>query len=596
MFSKGNKINDRYEIIKSIGEGGMANVYLAYDTILERNVAVKILRGDLSNDEKFVRRFQREALSASSLNHPNIVEMYDVGEENGVFYIVMEYIDGKTLKQLIKKRGHLTIPEAIDIMIQLTQGLSVAHNSYIIHRDIKPQNIMVLEDGLVKITDFGIAMAINAADLTQTNSVMGSVHYLPPEQAAGKGSTIKSDIYSLGILFYEMLAGTMPFRGETAVEIALKHIKDPMPSIRKVNPKVPQSVENIIYKCTAKNPKNRYSSVMELEEDLKSALSIDRENEKKIEFKYPEDDLEETKILDTLKDGLTDSKKSKDETEKLEVKEVSEKEYSKMNKVTKWLIIICGALLALFLLVFIIIPMLFRTPDVKVPNVSGLSIRKATLELEKYGLVVSSKIKEDYTDEYAKGKVSKTLPKASETVKKGATIVIYKSLGSNKIIIEDYTGKDYNKVQAELEVKGLSVTIDYKIVDDKSKYKGKENLIISQSIEKDITLVKGDSITLYLPKVLKEYPDFVKEKYSVDEIKKFCEQYEIKLEIEEKEDSSYKEGTVIAQSRAAGSEIAERTTLKITVTKKETQKKEENNTDGMVPYKNDEESNEGQNN
>ena len=589
MFSKGNKINDRYEIIKSIGEGGMANVYLAYDTILERNVAVKILRGDLSNDEKFVRRFQREALSASSLNHPNIVEMYDVGEENGVFYIVME-------KQLIKKRGHLTIPEAIDIMIQLTQGLSVAHNSYIIHRDIKPQNIMVLEDGLVKITDFGIAMAINAADLTQTNSVMGSVHYLPPEQAAGKGSTIKSDIYSLGILFYEMLAGTMPFRGETAVEIALKHIKDPMPSIRKVNPKVPQSVENIIYKCTAKNPKNRYSSVMELEEDLKSALSIDRENEKKIEFKYPEDDLEETKILDTLKDGLTDSKKSKDETEKLEVKEVSEKEYSKMNKVTKWLIIICGALLALFLLVFIIIPMLFRTPDVKVPNVSGLSIRKATLELEKYGFVVSSKIKEDYTDEYAKGKVSKTLPKASETVKKGATIVIYKSLGSNKIIIEDYTGKDYNKVQAELEVKGLSVTIDYKIVDDKSKYKGKENLIISQSIEKDITLVKGDSITLYLPKVLKEYPDFVKEKYSVDEIKKFCEQYEIKLEIEEKEDSSYKEGTVIAQSRAAGSEIAERTTLKITVTKKETQKKEENNTDGMVPYKNDEESNEGQNN
>lgn len=596
MFSKGNKINDRYEIIKSIGEGGMANVYLAYDTILERNVAVKILRGDLSNDEKFVRRFQREALSASSLNHPNIVEMYDVGEENGVFYIVMEYIDGKTLKQLIKKRGHLTIPEAIDIMIQLTQGLSVAHNSYIIHRDIKPQNIMVLEDGLVKITDFGIAMAINAADLTQTNSVMGSVHYLPPEQAAGKGSTIKSDIYSLGILFYEMLAGTMPFRGETAVEIALKHIKDPMPSIRKVNPKVPQSVENIIYKCTAKNPKNRYSSVMELEEDLKSALSIDRENEKKIEFKYPEDDLEETKILDTLKDGLTDSKKSKDETEKLEVKEVSEKEYSKMNKVTKWLIIICGSLLALFLLVFIIIPMLFRTPDVKVPNVSGLSIRKATLELEKYGFVVSSKIKEDYTDEYAKGKVSKTLPKASETVKKGATIVIYKSLGSNKIIIEDYTGKDYNKVQAELEVKGLSVTIDYKIVDDKSKYKGKENLIISQSIEKDITLVKGDSITLYLPKVLKEYPDFVKEKYSVDEIKKFCEQYEIKLEIEEKEDSSYKEGTVIAQSRAAGSEIAERTTLKITVTKKETQKKEENNTDGMVPYKNDEESNEGQNN
>ena len=280
MFSKGDKINDRYEIIKLIGEGGMANVYLAYDTILERNVAVKVLRGDLADDEKFVRRFQREALSASSLSHPNIVEMYDVGEDNGNFYIVMEYIDGQTLKQLIKKRGHLTVPEAIDIMLQLTDGLAHAHDSYIIHRDIKPQNIMILEDGMVKITDFGIAMAINASDLTQTNSVMGSVHYLPPEQAAGKGSTIKSDIYSLGILFYEMLAGTMPFRGETAVEIALKHIKDPMPSIRKINPKVPQSVENIIFKSTAKNPKNRYNNVRELHDDLKTALDKDRANEK----------------------------------------------------------------------------------------------------------------------------------------------------------------------------------------------------------------------------------------------------------------------------------------------------------------------------
>ena len=187
MFTKGQKINDRYEIIRLIGEGGMANVYLAYDIILERNVAVKVLRGDLADDEKFVRRFQREALSASSLSHPNIVEMYDVGEDNGNFYIVMEYIDGKTLKQLIKKRGHLTASEAVDIMCQLTDGLAHAHDSYIIHRDIKPQNIMILEDGLVKITDFGVAMALNASDLTQTNSVMGSVHYLPPEQAAGKG-------------------------------------------------------------------------------------------------------------------------------------------------------------------------------------------------------------------------------------------------------------------------------------------------------------------------------------------------------------------------------------------------------------------------
>ena len=422
MFTKGDKINDRYEIIKLIGEGGMANVYLAYDTILERNVAVKVLRGDLADDDKFVRRFQREALSASSLNHQNIVEMYDVGEDNGNFYIVMEYIDGKTLKQLIKKRGHLTTSEAVDIMIQLTDGLASAHDSYIIHRDIKPQNIMILEDGLVKITDFGIAMAINAADLTQTNSVMGSVHYLPPEQAAGKGSTIKSDIYSLGILFYEMLAGTMPFRGETAVEIALKHIKDPMPSIRKINNKVPQSVENIILKCTAKNPKNRYNNVRELQDDLKSALSIDRENEEKITFKYPEDDLDETKVIDNIQDELKEKEEKDNKEEKIEVKEVSDNEYNgKKSKLTKWLIIVCSIILVAFLAIFVIIPTLFRTPDVKVPDVSGLTVKEATKELEKKGLVVSSDIKEDYTDEFEKGKVSKTNPKARETVKKGAT-------------------------------------------------------------------------------------------------------------------------------------------------------------------------------
>ena len=602
MFTKGDKINDRYEIIKSIGEGGMANVFLAYDTILERNVAVKVLRGDLADDEEFVRRFQREALSASSLNHPNIVEMYDVGEDNGSFYIVMEYIDGKTLKQLIKKRGHLTVSEAIDIMVQLTDGLASAHDSYIIHRDIKPQNIMILEDGMVKITDFGIAMAINAADLTQTNSVMGSVHYLPPEQAAGKGSTIKSDIYSLGILFYEMLAGTMPFRGETAVEIALKHIKEPMPSIRKVNSKVPQSVENIILKCTAKNPKNRYNNVRELQDDLKSALSLDRENEEKIVFKYPEDDLDETKVLDTLKDEIKTKEKNKKEPSKeVEVKEVTEEEYNKKGKLTKWLIIGCSIILFAFLFIFVVIPTVFRTPDVRVPDVTGLSVREATKELEKKGLVVNSDIKEDYTEEIEKGKVSKTSPKARETVKKGATITLYKSLGSDKITIEDYTNQDYNKIQAELEVKGLQVTIDYQTVNDKEKYKGKENLIIAQSVEKGTNLIKGDTITLFLPKILKEYPDFVKEKYKLDEVKKFCQEYGITLETEEKEDDSVAPGTIIAQNRAAGSEIAERTTLKITIAKKsskpattdDTSNNSSNNSsnsnDNMVPYNNGDE-------
>ena len=239
MLMKGQKINDRYQIIRSIGEGGMANVYLAHDTILDRNVAVKILRGDLAQDEKFVKKFQREANAAATIIHPNVVEMYDVGKDDDNYFIVMEYIDGQTLKNLIKKRGALTLPEVIDIMLQLTSAIECAHDKYIIHRDIKPQNILMLDDGTIKVTDFGIATAINAQELTQTNSVMGSVHYLPPEMANGSGSTIRSDIYSMGILMFELLTGKVPFKGDNAVEVAIKQLKEPIPSVTKINPEIP---------------------------------------------------------------------------------------------------------------------------------------------------------------------------------------------------------------------------------------------------------------------------------------------------------------------------------------------------------------------
>ena len=324
MIMKGQKISDRYQIIKSIGEGGMANVYLAYDTILDRNVAVKVLRGDLATDEKFVRRFQREALSASSLNHPNIVEVYDVGEDNGQYYIVMEYIEGKHLKELLKKRGHLTITEVVDIMLQITDGMSVAHDSYIIHRDIKPQNIMILENGLVKITDFGIAMAMNATQLTQTNSVMGSVHYLPPEQANGKGATLQSDIYSMGILMYELLTGKLPYRGENAVEIALKHLKEPLPSIREEIPNIPNSIENIIKKATAKNIKNRYADAREMHEDLLTCLDDSRKNEPPYQFKYSENNYDDTKMVKIIKEPDAKAKKQKEGSEEVIAKQITQ--------------------------------------------------------------------------------------------------------------------------------------------------------------------------------------------------------------------------------------------------------------------------------
>ena len=314
MLMKGQKINDRYQIIRSIGEGGMANVYLAHDTILDRNVAVKILRGDLAQDEKFVKKFQREANAAATIIHPNVVEMYDVGKDDDNYFIVMEYIDGQTLKNLIKKRGALTLPEVIDIMLQLTSAIECAHDKYIIHRDIKPQNILMLDDGTIKVTDFGIATAINAQELTQTNSVMGSVHYLPPEMANGSGSTIRSDIYSMGILMFELLTGKVPFKGDNAVEVAIKQLKEPIPSVTKINPEIPQSVENIILACCAKNPKNRYKNVTEMRNDLLECMKEENRNVRRLVYSYPEhEDIEETKNLEDVKEFIREERKEEGE-------------------------------------------------------------------------------------------------------------------------------------------------------------------------------------------------------------------------------------------------------------------------------------------
>ena len=571
MITKGQKINDRYEVRKLIGEGGMANVYLGYDIILERDVAIKVLRGDLSDDEKFVRRFRREAQNASLLNHPNIVQIYDVGEDDGNFYIVMEYIKGQTLKQLIKKRGKLSVPETIDIVTQLTDGLAHAHDSYIIHRDIKPQNIMILDDGMVKITDFGIAMALNASDLTQTNSVMGSVHYLPPEQASGKGSTIKSDIYSLGIMMYEMLAGTMPFRGETAVEIAMKQLKNPMPSIRKVNSSVPQALENIILKATAKNTKNRYNNVRELYDDLKTCLDKSRKDEKRIVFKYSETEYEEenTKVMDTLKEDIKTEEKKVEPKEELEVKEINDDEYNdkKLSMFTKVLIGLVSALIFALLLVFIILPKISVNPDVTVPDVSGLTKASAVQKLEAKGLEVNTNVKIDYTSEVEKNKISKTSPAAGSKVKKGATITLYKSSGSDKIKIENYVGQDYNKVQAKLELLGLNVIIEKKSIEKREDYVGKENLIIDQSINEG-ELVVGDSISLFIPDMAERYPDFVTEGYTKAQVEDFCKQFGCQISrVNEQADNTKAPGTVLKQSRAAGSEVVQGQDLEITVSK-----------------------------
>lgn len=568
MIEKGQMINDRYEIIKSIGEGGMANVYLAYDTILDRRVAIKVLRGDLSNDEKFVRRFQREALSASSLSHPNIVEMYDVGEDNGIYYIVMEYIEGKTLKQLIKKRGALTLSEAIDIMLQITDGISQAHDSYIIHRDLKPQNIMIKEDGTIKITDFGIAMALNSTQLTQTNSVMGSVHYLPPEQASGKGSTIRSDIYSMGILFYEILTGTLPFKGDNAVEIALKQMRDEIPSVRKKNPAIPQSVENVILKATAKNPKNRYSDAKEMHADLLTVLNDDRINEAKLVFKYQEHEVDEnTKTISTIKTKTDQKLKNEDNEEVANIIEPDDKVIKKTNKVI-WILGSIFALLAIILVsVFLILPYFTKIPDVKIPDVSNMTVIDAENELKKNGFEVELETVKEESEKIEKGKVIKTDPQAGRTIKKGSSITLYESLGKETYTVEDYTGSNYIEIQTLLKsVYGLEVTVEKKDVDTSKEYNEQE--IVDQSVKAGTVLGKGDSITLYIPNILEGYPNMVEEEWTIDDVEAFCTKYNVTLKIDYKETSDYEEGTLISQSRSPKTPIVSGTTLKIVVAKK----------------------------
>lgn len=547
MFEKGKLISGRYEIIKSIGEGGMANVYVGFDTILNRKVAIKVLRGDLATDEKFVRRFQREALSASSLSHPNIVEMYDVGEDNGTYYIIMEYIEGKTLKQLIKKRGSITLSEAIDIMLQLTDGIAQAHDSYIIHRDLKPQNVMIKDDGTVKITDFGIAVALNSTQLTQTNSVMGSVHYIPPEQASGKGSTIRSDIYAMGILFYELLTGSLPFRGDNAVEIALKQMHDPIPSVRKKNPSIPQSVENIILKATAKNPKNRYADSKEMHADLLTALNDERMEEARLIFKYPEHDLDEKIVVQKKEEVKPEQIAVKEEVFK-KIEEEEDTGVRRGNKVIWVLMSIFAFLVLAIIIAIILIPKFTKIPDITVPDVSNLTVVEAETKLKEAGFEVAIETEKEASEIIEKGDVIKTSPVAGRSIKKGTTITIYESLGKTMYVMEDFVGSNFIEIQAILEnVHGLIVTIDKKDVDDVSSVDSQE--IIAQEPAIGTKLAEGEKVTLYIPNILENYPDFIEEGYTKEEVEAFAEKYGIILEIEEVETLQYPENSVISQSR-----------------------------------------------
>ncbi|PFA23967.1 MULTISPECIES: Stk1 family PASTA domain-containing Ser/Thr kinase [Bacillus cereus group] len=487
----GKRLNDRYKLLKMIGGGGMANVYLAHDEILGRDVAVKILRLDYANNDEFIKRFHREAQSVTTLSHPNIVNMYDVGEEDGIYYLVMEYVPGQTLKQYINQRGMLPIGEALDIMEQLTSAMAHAHHFEIVHRDIKPHNILIRDDGVVKVTDFGIATATSATAITHTNSVLGSVHYLSPEQARGGIANKQSDIYSLGIVMFELLTGRQPFSGESAVAIALKHLQNETPSPKRWNPDIPQSVENIILKATAKDPFHRYQSANAMKRDIETALYPERINEQP--FYIPED-MEATKAIPIIQQEQLFGNVS-DETivlngnkvvEQMKNEEVKPKVEKKRS--SKWLKVLITTFLFLAIgitLALTVIPGFFIPKDVKIPDVSGMNYETAVNALGEKGFEVAEP-NIVYTDDVEAGKVIKTSPAAGRIVKENSKITIYQSGGKKKSKMSNLIGQDFDSLKADLEGKYKIIVPSYI---ESEKPKGQ---ILDQSPEADQMIVEAE--------------------------------------------------------------------------------------------------------
>lgn len=495
MSEKGRILADRYELKELIGQGGMADVYLAYDDILKREVAVKILRSSLTGDPIYITRFHREARAAAALCHRNIVEIYDVGEEDDLYYIVMEYVRGQTLKELINKRGALHYVEAVDIMKQVVSATALAHSMGIVHRDLKPQNILATDSGIVKIADFGIASIQSLSQVTQTDTIMGSLHYLAPEIARGEKATPQSDIYALGVVFYELLRGDVPFNGESPVNIALKHMRDEIPSVRAYNPAIPQSVENIIIKATAKNINNRYQCADDMLDDLDTCL--ERLDEEKLTFDQVNTD---PTIIASDSQFFTKTAPIDPETTQTEIEEIKPQDEKKKEPMDKKKKIAIGAAIAAVIVCLAIVAGFFLlggNKDGMMMDLVGKTEKEATALLIDKGYKVSDDVNYELSDKYEKGLVVATDPEAGHAINKGDTVTLTLSKGKY-IIMEDYTGVSYDTAYKKLTKLGYKVK-KYEKSDDEYK----AGIVIGQSIsegEKQDPNEKGKIITLTVSK------------------------------------------------------------------------------------------------
>ena len=438
-------IAGRYELVKCIGHGGMADAYLALDLILDRQVAIKILKPDSNADKVALERFAREAQASTQLSHPNIVDIYDVGDDDNLHYIVMEYIKGHTLKQLIKKRGPLPTRETIWIMKQLTSALMEAHKNGLIHRDIKSQNILIKDDGTVKLADFGIAILNNAIQLTSKDSVLGSVHYLAPELVKGEKSSMKSDIYSLGIVMYELLRGDVPFKGDNPAQIALKHMKQEIPNVREYNPQIPQSVANIITKACAKDPKDRYDNAALMLKDLNVCLNNDHLNDEAVHF-------ENREVISDF---------SIPATAKTEIKKIKQKKKERNFSAVIILIITLFSVIALSLILMLSgILSGNQNNYIEVPEVKNLTLAQAKDTLDNLGLNIVYPLTYETTDDVEASRVVSIYPDSGSQVEKGSKVRLTISNGKFELM-EDYSGKNYDAVFNELFDTNLKVSATY---------------------------------------------------------------------------------------------------------------------------------------
>ncbi|SHF50405.1 Stk1 family PASTA domain-containing Ser/Thr kinase [Ornithinibacillus halophilus] len=565
----GHILNERYRIKEKIGGGGMADVYLAKDIILDRDVAIKVLRLEYANDDEFIARFDREAQSATSLSHQNIVNIYDVGEEDQILFMAMEFVDGMTLKEYIQRFGPIDVPEAIDIMKQITSAITHAHENGIVHRDIKPQNILIDSYGHIKVTDFGIAVALSATSLTQTNSVLGSVHYLSPEQARGGLATKKSDIYSLGIVFFELLTGRLPFSGQSPVSIALKHLQSDTPSVRRFSPNVPQSVENIVLKATAKDPFHRFNTVYEMEQNLENALNPDRLNEEK--YTPPIEVGEETKAIPIITDNQSIENVHQDtivHDTQSETKKVGNNHSENHNPIEKKkkrnrnlliTFIVLFVLLGAGLAALFIFPSLLKPDEVTIPDVTEWEYDEALAELEQLNLEVIRETKFD--EEIPEGYVIETDPRDGRTVVENSTVTVFVSDGKETEPFDDYEGMDIDQVEAILETKGYTeVEVNYK---EDSDYE--EGSIIRQ-----ITPKAGSDVVPSETRVVFEVssgPEQIKlnslRNMTEEEVKEYLDEYGLKMKKHEENSDTVNEGLVIRHEPGVNESVEKGATIDV---------------------------------